>query len=56
MNAEIIVVGELSDPVAMRQHRLCRKVLSAEGICTCVTAGFGMGGGITAKIIEVYEN
>lgn len=52
----IIEVGMLNDEVYSKRQRHCRRVLSAEGICVCVNAGCGMGGGITPKIIEVYED
>lgn len=56
VKAEIIVVGMLSDPVFIRRQKHCRRVLSTEGVCVCIPAGCGTGGGITPKIIETYED
>lgn len=50
MNNEIIVVGMLSDEVFIKRQKHCRRVLSADGICVCITAGMGMGGGYNTKI------
>lgn len=55
MKNEIIVVGLLSDEVYKKRQKHCRRILLPEGICVCVTAGMGMGGGIVPKIIETYE-
>lgn len=55
MKNEIIVIGMLSDDVFIKRQKHCRRVLSSDGICVCVTAGMGMGGGIVPKIIEIDE-
>lgn len=52
---QIEVVGMLSDEVYIRRQKHCRRVLFTCGICVCVNAGCGMGGGITPKILEIDE-
>ena len=45
----------LSDEVYAKRQKHCRRVLSPEGLCVCVTAGMGMGGGSVPKVIEIDE-
>ena len=52
---KIIIVGDLKDETFMRRQKHCRKVLSSLGICVCINAGCGMGGGITPKVIFYEE-
>ena len=47
---KIIEVGMLADEIYSRRQKHCRRVLSAEGICVCVNAGCGMGGGLLLKL------
>lgn len=51
---EIIIVGTLEGGAYAKRQKHCKRVLSTDGICVCIPAGCGMGGGITPKI-AVYE-
>ena len=51
---EIIIVGTLEGGAYAKRQKHCKRVLSTDGICVCIPAGCGMGGGITPKIV-VYE-
>lgn len=54
--SKIVIVGDLMDETFSKRQKHCRKVLSPAGICVCVNAGCGMGGGgITPKIL-LYED
>lgn len=46
----------LSDEIYIRRQKHCRRVLFTYGICVCINAGCGMGGGITPKILEIDES
>ena len=56
MKNKIIVVGMLNDETFIKRQKHCRRVLSAYGISPCIPAGCGTGGGVTPKVIEVYED
>lgn len=52
----IIVLGLLSDDVFIKRYKQVRRVISAHGLCETITAGCGMGGGITPKVLMLYED
>jgi hypothetical protein len=52
----IIVVGMLSDETYKKRQKHCRRVLSPAGMSVCIPAGCGTGGGVTPKVIEVYDD
>ena len=54
MKDEIIVLGLLSDETFIRRYKQVRRVVWPDGLFETLTAGMGMGGGVTPKIM-VYE-
>lgn len=52
----IVVVGILTFPEWIRRQRHCRNVIHPSGISVCINAGCGMGGGITPKVLVLYED
>lgn len=52
----IIVVGLLSDEIYRRRMNIGRMVVHPGGISKAVCAAYGMGGGITLKVLMLYED
>lgn len=50
---KIKVVGRLNRP---NKHSMDNYVFDVDGLSPTIIAAFGMGGGITSKIIEWNEN
>ena len=53
---KIILLGLLSDETYIKRFQLVRGVYYTQGIAPTITAGCGMGGGVTPKILEADES
>ena len=52
----IIVIGLLSDETYRKRMNIGRMVVHPKGISKAVCAAYGMGGGITQKVLMLYED